>query len=214
MQQLNLSRRGGGGEYGTAQPEHILEGYTIGTDEGIKEGTIINYEFVSDILLISDGMIPEFGLPYGFVEGGLIQAKINPSKANIIKKDDVLGGVTGTYDPPTVPTGFYFNTGEDAFTSMSSEEELVAEVKAHFSGSYRVSFDLMGQGEQDMTYPNALIKVNNVQKGNIYPQFFINQWETFETTLVNINYEDVIQLFIYLDGYGEVYAKNFKVEKI
>ena len=35
---------GEGGEYGTAQPEHVLEGYTIGTEEGLKTGTIHNRE--------------------------------------------------------------------------------------------------------------------------------------------------------------------------
>lgn len=34
---------GEGGEYGTAQPQHVLEGYTIGTEEGIKEGTMPNH---------------------------------------------------------------------------------------------------------------------------------------------------------------------------
>ena len=36
----NFQLLGEGGEYGTAQPQHVLEGYTIGTEEGIKSGTI------------------------------------------------------------------------------------------------------------------------------------------------------------------------------
>jgi hypothetical protein len=39
----NFQLLGEGGEYGTAQPQHVLEGYTIGTEEGIKEGTMSNY---------------------------------------------------------------------------------------------------------------------------------------------------------------------------
>jgi len=34
---------GEGGEYGTAQPEHVLEGYTIGTESGIVAGTMPNH---------------------------------------------------------------------------------------------------------------------------------------------------------------------------
>jgi len=34
---------GEGGEYGTAQPQHVLQGYTIGTEQGIVAGTMSNY---------------------------------------------------------------------------------------------------------------------------------------------------------------------------
>ena len=36
----NFILQGEGGEYGTAQPEHVLQGYTIGTEQGIVVGTM------------------------------------------------------------------------------------------------------------------------------------------------------------------------------
>ena len=48
------------GEYGTAQAQHVLEGYTIGTDDGIIEGTMPNNGIVTITPSTSDQALNGF----------------------------------------------------------------------------------------------------------------------------------------------------------
>jgi len=100
---VNFQLLGEGGEYGTAQPEHVLEGYTIGTEEGIKIGEMPNNGSQTDILTINGASKPTKNLPQGFITGGTITAQVNSNQAQYIKKGYTLGGCVGELEPLVSP---------------------------------------------------------------------------------------------------------------
>ena len=93
----------GGGEYGTALPEHVLEGYTIGTEEGIKSGTMPNRGAVTHTITTQGG---SYTIPSGYHNGS---GKVTASFANLvaenIKKGINVGGVVGTLKPGDYAVG-------------------------------------------------------------------------------------------------------------
>jgi len=66
----NFQLLGEGGEYGTAGPEHVLAPYTIGTEEGLKQGTMPNRAGDTPALAISrSGTTLKLRAPKGFYDG-------------------------------------------------------------------------------------------------------------------------------------------------
>jgi len=92
----NFILQGEGGEYGTAQPEHVLEGYTIGTEEGVKPGTMPNVGLWAQLLTKHHEYIY---IPKGYHNGGgVVAVEIENMSADKIKFGEVVGGVVGTLD--------------------------------------------------------------------------------------------------------------------
>lgn len=85
---------GEGGEYGTAQVQHVLSPYTIGTEEGLKTGTMPNRGAPAKTLTTQGG---QYNLPAGYYSGGYVKAQFANLIAENIKKDVNVGGVVGTY---------------------------------------------------------------------------------------------------------------------
>ncbi|SDX83461.1 hypothetical protein [Tepidimicrobium xylanilyticum] len=94
---------GEGGEYGTAQPNHVLEGITFGTEDGLKVGTMPNRGAINRTITTQGGQIV---IPEGYHNGsGIVKAQFANLIAENIKKGVNIGGVTGTYEPtPTLKT--------------------------------------------------------------------------------------------------------------
>lgn len=118
---------GEGGEYGTATPAEVLKGYTIGTENGIVEGTLEltgnatpadvlagktfystnakskqagtmpNNGSQSATLTITGSGKPTKTIPAGYTTGGTITAQVDASLASVIKNAVTVGGVQGKY---------------------------------------------------------------------------------------------------------------------
>lgn len=85
---------GEGGEYGTAQPEHVLEGYTIGTENGIVSGTMPNRGAINQTITTQSGQII---IPEGYHDGnGKVTAYFANLTSENIRYQITIGGVTGT----------------------------------------------------------------------------------------------------------------------
>lgn len=89
----------GGGEYGTALPEHVLEGYSIGTENGIVDGNMPNNGPISAETITLTQQNEEYTIPKGFHSGlRKVKAVISGLVAGVIKAGVTIGGVTGTYE--------------------------------------------------------------------------------------------------------------------
>ena len=132
---------GEGGEYGTAQPEHVLEGYTIGTEEGIKSGTMPNRGAVTHTITTQGG---SYTIPAGYHNGsGKVTANFANLVASNIKKGVNIGGVVGTFVggwsyysvdvpvdleyPPSTSTTANINVPRGPITSISQIKMLIIE---------------------------------------------------------------------------------------
>jgi len=128
----NFQLLGEGGEYGTATPAEVLKGYTIGTENGIVEGTLEltgnatpadvlagktfystnakskqagtmpNNGSQSATLTITGSGKPTKTIPAGYTTGGTVTAQLDSSLATYIKEGQVIGGVQGTYKGPYI----------------------------------------------------------------------------------------------------------------
>lgn len=88
---------GEGGEYGTAQPNHVLEGITFGTEDGLKVGTMPNRGRVNRTLTTQGG---SYTIPAGYHNGsGKVTANFANLTAGNIRAGVRIGGVLGTYEP-------------------------------------------------------------------------------------------------------------------
>ena len=97
----NFILQGEGGEYGTAQPEHVLKGYTIGTDEGLKEGTMpsIGQQIITPGTT-SKSISKGYHNGYGYVQGS---ANLKPE--NIKSGVDIFGVIGSMPQGSRVATG-------------------------------------------------------------------------------------------------------------
>ena len=90
-----LVGRGAGGEYGTAGPQHVLAGYTVGTDDGLVAGAMPDVGAV-DQLLANNGQA--YTVPQGYHNGsGAVKAAITNLIAANVKQGATVGGVAGNY---------------------------------------------------------------------------------------------------------------------
>ena len=120
---------GEGGEYGTAQPNHVLEGITFGTEDGLKVGTMPNRGGVNRTLTTQGGT---YTIPEGYHDGtGKVKAQFANLTASNIKKGVTIGGVTGTLK--TLDLSNYsglvrritLSGGESVTETFSSEYSLI-----------------------------------------------------------------------------------------
>jgi hypothetical protein len=96
---VNFQLLGEGGEYGTATPADVLEGKTIGTEDGVLPGTIPVNPSQTATLQITGAAKPTKVVPAGYTPGGTITAKLAASLASIILQGNTVGGVAGTLAP-------------------------------------------------------------------------------------------------------------------
>lgn len=92
----NFILQGEGGEYGTAQTKHVLSPYTIGTEEGIKTGTMPNRGAPAHTLTTQGG---QYNIPAGYYSGGYVKAQFANLTPENIKEGVNVGGVVGTLTP-------------------------------------------------------------------------------------------------------------------
>lgn len=103
---------GEGGEYGTAQAQDVLEGKTIGTEEGLVTGTMPNHGTISRTITTQGG---SYTIPEGYHNGsGKVTVNISNLYARNIRSGVNVGGVIGTFTggagtvktSPTGPNGY------------------------------------------------------------------------------------------------------------
>ena len=108
-----LADSGGGGEYGTAIESQVLAPYTIGTETGLKTGTMVNRGAPTLSMTSAAGV----AIPAGYYSGGI--AKLSVVAGDLVAYEDLAN--KNTYS-----------------TSMLK----VKEVRIEVSGTYRITFDL------------------------------------------------------------------------
>ena len=88
---------GEGGEYGTATASDVLSGKTIGTENGLVDGTMPNRGAVSNTITTQGG---SYTIPSGYHSGsGKVTANFTNLTAENVKEGVNIGGVVGTYAP-------------------------------------------------------------------------------------------------------------------
>ncbi|AGC67449.1 phage-like putative tail protein [Thermoclostridium stercorarium subsp. stercorarium DSM 8532] len=108
----NFQLLGEGGEYGTAQPQHVLEGYTIGTEEGIKEGTMVN----QGAKIITPSTVNQ-AIPAGYHNGqGYVKGDSNLIASNI-KKGVTIFGLSGTFTSDATAAASDILSGKTAYVN-------------------------------------------------------------------------------------------------
>jgi hypothetical protein len=93
---VNFQLLGEGGEYGTATPADVLEGKTIGTEDGVLPGTMPVNPSQTATLQITGAAKPTKVVPAGYTPGGTITAELAASLAQYILSGQNIGGVAGT----------------------------------------------------------------------------------------------------------------------
>lgn len=88
---------GEGGEYGTATAPDVLQGKTIGTENGLVSGTMPNRGAVSQTITTQGG---SYTIPSGYHSGsGKVTANFANLSAENVKNGVNIGGVVGTLTP-------------------------------------------------------------------------------------------------------------------
>ena len=178
---------GEGGEYGTATPAEVLKGYTIGTEDGVKEGTLelTGNATTGDVLAgktfyntnaksKQTGAMPNHGakiitpstvnqaIPAGYHNGqGYVEGDANLVKSNI--RDGVtIFGIVGTYNPYNMAQSGGTSIYSKKWSSGSEHDRLRLELEMLLPGT--LSFYYSADAG---TYSScsAYIKLNGVQYG-------------------------------------------------
>lgn len=148
----NFIQLGEGGEYGTATADKVLSPYTIGTDNGLVNGSMTNNGAVTITPNTADQTIAQ-----GYHNGsGKVKGDTNLAASNI-KKNTSIFGVTGTLiSKYTIKTGlstndlymnsvdangntYYYETGGPAYPKAfkcDANGTLVNTVQTNLSYSY------------------------------------------------------------------------------
>lgn len=207
---INFQLLGEGGDYGTAIASDVLSGKTIGTDEGILNGTMIdrgtdNFTPKTYNQAVLGGKHSGNGIVYG--DADLISANI--------KKDVVLFDTVGTYDPSytagTLPMVTKRNKTLNSIISTSWQPILGWKILN--SGRLRFYFNLVTGSINCTCY--GQIYVNGVPYGSALTISADNTTDThYEDIDVLVNDEVVlyckvstIQWTVYLTA-NEVYLAS------
>jgi len=119
---------------GTATPGDVTAGKTFSNDDDTDlVGTLPILGNRSTTLIINGPGTPQVVIPSGRIDQSTIVAKIDPSKASIIKLGETLGGVTGTLKEALYYTngfgqGYGHNSIDVSFDCPFVPTILVAEV--------------------------------------------------------------------------------------
>lgn len=142
----NFILQGEGGEYGTAGPAETLSGFTVGTENGIENGTLaltgdagagdvlLNKTFyntnakskgtgtmpnrgsVGTINLATEGA--EYVIPAGYHNGlGKVKAVISGLISSVIKAGVTVGGIAGTFTADANAVGSQILSGASAYVN-------------------------------------------------------------------------------------------------
>ena len=128
------------GDYGTAQPEHVLEEYTIGTENGIVSGTMPNRGAINQTITTQGGQII---IPEGYHDGnGKVTAYFANLTSENIRYQITIGGVTGTLGRAksvAIPKAENRWLLKDAYTNLMSGDEVpVGSFKPNVAGAITV----------------------------------------------------------------------------
>lgn len=103
---MSFILQGEGGEYGTAGAAQVLTGYSIGTENGLINGTMPNNPSQTATLQITGSAKPIKSIPAGYVPASMITAELAPALASKILSGNTIGGVAGTAVAlPEIQTG-------------------------------------------------------------------------------------------------------------
>lgn len=128
MGEAIISRRGGG-EYGTAGPEHVLTGYTLGTENGVVSGTMPNRAGDTAALSISrSGTTLKLRAPKGFYDG--TDDNVTYNEPNWIAANIPVGismfGLTGSNTNKKWASGaIHYSAGNLVLTGLTFRPSLV-----------------------------------------------------------------------------------------
>jgi hypothetical protein len=115
---LNFQLLGEGGEYGTAQAQHVLDNYTIGTESGLIEGTMPNNgPAVAETVNLTN-QNQEYTIAQGSHSGlRKIKAVITNLAAGVIKAGVTVGGILGTFTSDATATAAQMLAGAKAYVN-------------------------------------------------------------------------------------------------
>ena len=113
----NFILQGEGGEYGTATASDVLQGKTIGTEDGLVDGTMPNRGAVTNTITTQGG---EYTIPSGYHNGsGKVTASFANLTAENIKSGVNIGGIVGTYLGKRFATGTKYSSGGELSVSQN-----------------------------------------------------------------------------------------------
>jgi hypothetical protein len=103
---------GEGGEYGTATASDVLQGKTIGTEDGLVEGTMVDRGTVTNTITTQGG---SYTIPSGYHSGsGKVTATFSNLNAGNIKSGINIGGIIGELLVP-IPYGSVWTQQTSSF---------------------------------------------------------------------------------------------------
>lgn len=178
----------------------VLTGTTIAG----KAGTMPNNGSQTSTLTITGSAKPTKNIPAGYTTGGTVTAQVDPSKANIIKLGETLGGVAGTYNSMTVSAGenLTYRMGSTQRMTQADWWTKMESVKVNLPGVYRIKFKLKTDDPSVSTH--GRIYKNGTAVGT--------KRQTSSTEYVQYTQDlsavagDIFQIYIYTDGYEEQWA--------
>lgn len=160
---LNFQLLGEGGEYGTAQEPQVLTPYTIGTEDGVIQGTMPDRGTISDTITTQSGQIT---ISQGYHNGnGKINANITNLVAENVKHGTNVGGVVGTLPyVVSVPTDDLRSPLLSTTTTSTSYVKVI-EFRLTTSGEIRLKFRMSPEDDDDGSSGNkyAAVYLNDVQ---------------------------------------------------
>lgn len=200
----NFQLLGEGGDYGTAGAAQTLEGYTIGTESGMMDGTMVDRS--GDTAAVSSavsGNTLRLRASEGYRDGTNDFVTITDNdwiEANI-KSGIYLFDKLGTLVPaPVFAAGDViiadnFGTG---FSSNTGVWTKARELSMRFGGVYRVRFQISTSyvvGPAD-----ARIYVNGVARGT--PRSTTETYPVYFEEDISINAGDLLQIYIHSNGFN------------
>lgn len=177
------------GEYGTAQAQHVLDGYTIGTDDGVIEGTMPN----NGIVTITPNTADQ-ALSGHYASGSKVVGDGDLIAANIRKGKNIFG-ITGTFDAVEVTAGDaveIYDGGNVANFTYKEYTRTVRRTLGKMFGTVRIGTSLQSAYSNNTVY--AQLYKNGVPYGTA--------WSTNSTGTQNFSRDvpcepgDVFEMYV------------------
>ena len=195
---------GEGGEYGTAQPQHVLEGYTIGTEEGIKNGTMTNYG--SKTFTPSDST-QKSGAGYY----SSITVNPRPTLSGNAGTSQVLSGYTFYSNNYTKQTGTMPNQGRKIITPGTTN---IAIPRGYHDGTGYVegSINLISENIKEGVNIFGIIGSLEPKKyasGTFTTSYYVEPDSTIYFTVTNsLSFTPIVVAIDWADSHSAVYVKT------